>query len=660
MANKAFLNGINDYKHISDLRGCVNDVEELENLLTSQYGFKSNNVRTRTDRRVNKGEIKSGWKWLLRGAQAGDCLIFHFSGHGSYTVDKDGDEEGDRRDELLCLYDMDWDDEESYLLDDELWEMTQEIPDGVLLTILLDCCHSGTGTRAIMPPSTVRSAEFTPEKVPLVILQDTVERAGSAEDGIRALAVAANDPEDEDDFASQQTVLARFVAPPPEIRKRASEATVRNAFFSGEVQGERCAKELNHVLFAGCRDDQTSADAFIDGTYRGAFTHAFCESVTSHGANVEHQSLIQFLQTWMRQNRFSQVPQLEPSRTTGPIFHFGQKSSSNTGSGTSSTDRDELLIQLMQELLAQFRSGKSAGLAADRSPGRHLVYVHGICEHLANYSQPWWEAMKPHLSTPLGSTLETARSEVNWSNIVNDRSVMGSSSRNEEINSQRVAEQIKAVLQDRSDRILLEGAPPLDRHMTPEGISGAMRSRGAFDIPGMGCADDFARYLTQSQIRRRILDRFHEEIRPRLEAGVRLDIIGHSWGTVVAYEGLRELDEEFLDGRVLNFFTVGSALSIWPVKKMLAEAFRDGRKPRHVQRWINLDAQSDVVGGPLSGNPFEVDEEFLNLYPMGCEEQGFWRLKWFSPGCAHSSYFHSNNRAVNREIFARFINRDSE
>ncbi len=55
-------------------------------------------------------------------------------------------------------------------------------------------------------------------------------------------------------------------------------------------------------------------------------------------------------------------------------------------------------------------------------------------------------------------------------------------------------------------------------------------------------------------------------------------------------------------------------------------------------------------------NPFEVDEEFLGLYPVGCEPQGFWRVKWFNPSCAHSSYFHAENQPVNRDIFARFLN----
>ena len=654
MADKAFLNGINNYKHISDLRGCENDVEELKELLMEQYGFKSNSIRTRKNERVTKEEINTGWDWLLRGAKPGDRLVFHFSGHGSYTVDTDADEKDDRKDELLCLYDMDWDDPESYLLDDELWELTQKVPEGVLLTVLLDCCHSGTGTKAIVPTGQVRSASFSLEKVPLVIVQDTIERAGGGEAGVRALSL--------DDADDEKTVLARFVEPPPEIRERAEKARVRPSFFSGEVRGERGRDRMNHVLLAGCRNDQTSADAFLEETYRGAFTHGFCSAIQEHGHDVDHQKLIQELRGWMRQKRFSQVPQLEPETTKGPVFQFkaGEteaapaKPAREDSAGTS--PKDDLLIELMQELLDVLRDGGMRGPAAERGATRHLVYVHGICEHLENYSDDWWKAMKPHLSSSLAAHLETHRHEVLWSNIVNDRAVMAAESFDEDAKAKKVADEIKAVLQDRSSRLMLEGLVPSERGELPQAMSLEAAPRAMFGIPGLDCADDFSKYLTQPRTRRRIIDRFLSEVRPWLEEGGLVDIISHSWGTVVAYEGLRELDDSLLAGRVLNFFTVGSALSLWPVKKMLKESFQDGRKPRHVVRWINLDAQSDPVGGPLIGNPFQVDQDFVNLYPVGCEEQGVWKAKWFSPACAHSSYFHADNDAVNRGLFARFIN----
>ncbi len=149
------------------------------------------------------------------------------------------------------------------------------------------------------------------------------------------------------------------------------------------------------------------------------------------------------------------------------------------------------------------------------------------------------------------------------------------------------------------------------------------------------------------------MDRFHEVVRPLLNQGAQLEVISHSWGTVVAYEALRELDSTAFSGRVRNFFTVGSALSIPLIKRSLLPIARDGRRPRLVDRWINIDVRGDVVGGLMKGQPYAVDEEFLNCNPVGCTSF----LGLVDPQCSHSSYFNADNQAVNRDIFGRFIER---
>src|SRR5262249_27589427 len=161
---------------------------------------------------------------------------------------------------------------------------------------------------------------------------------------------------------------------------------------------------------------------------------------------------------------------------------------------------------------------------------------------------------------------------------------------------------------------------------------------------------DFGKYLRDDDIRRQVIARFHAVARPLLQNDARLEVISHSWGTVVAYEALRLLDEENIPDRLVHsWFTSGSALAIGPVTRQLLPEASDGQRPRTVQTWINLNARFDVVGGPLQGVPFEVDYEYLGLAPVGCS----WLIP--SPSCAHSSYFHLENDAVNREIFARHI-----
>ena len=97
--------GINNYSKIGDLRGCLNDVESMNKLLMEQFGFKKSSIKIRRDQQVTKADLRKHWEWLLKDTSPGDRLIFHFSGHGSYTVDNDGDE-NDGADELICLYEL--------------------------------------------------------------------------------------------------------------------------------------------------------------------------------------------------------------------------------------------------------------------------------------------------------------------------------------------------------------------------------------------------------------------------------------------------------------------------------------------------------------------------------------------------------------------------
>ena len=139
-----------------------------------------------------------------------------------------------------------------------------------------------------------------------------------------------------------------------------------------------------------------------------------------------------------------------------------------------------------------------------------------------------------------------------------------------------------------------------------------------------------------------------------IEGNAEIDIISHSWGTVVAYEGLRELaDQDGLTSRVVrNWFTVGAALSIGVVKTQLRSPNRDGQRPAMVRRWINLNAHGDPVGGPLQGRPYAVDFDFPTLDAFGCTSF----LGLVNPGCTHGSYFKAGNLASNRDIFANYIN----
>lgn len=309
---------------------------------------------------------------------------------------------------------------------------------------------------------------------------------------------------------------------------------------------------------------------------------------------------------------------------------------------------------------------------------RKLVYVHGICQHGPGFSNGWWNALHPFVPTAFGAgQLGGTRLEVIWSDLVNApaaalAAALGGAAPDAAAvlqNNERaqVAAEIRETLRDRADQQRIPADPAtalaVDGGIAgPAGLSPALPQVDVHAVTGgslagggagLNCIDDFSIYLINNQVRQAIIDRFLNVVRPQLQAGHELDIISHSWGTVVSYEGLRQLEDEGLAPPVVrNFFTVGAALSIGPVKFRLRPQNKNGRKPGSVRRWINLDATGDIVGGPLQGRPYAVDFDFVNLNPVGCGSF----LGLVDPRCAHSSYFAAANAAVNRNIFARFIN----
>ena len=299
MADRALLLGINEYESVPSLRGCENDVENMYGLLTGTFGFPADGIQRLTSKQVTRAKVEHLMRWLFEGASPGDRRVFHFSGHGSYTVDLDGDE-GDGRDELICLYDMDFNDANSYFIDDQLRDWIKTLPGGVQLLVVMDNCHSGTGTRKIQPVG----SPLPPRKVPLMDPGATLARAATrgmrslgpelAGESVRAMAEAAMDP------GSADAVLVRFVEPPPEIARRAAAAGMRRSITLGPSLRE-IDPGMNHVLLAACRDDQTAADATIDGKPCGAFTYHLCRILRDAGPDLARDELTRRLtEGWPR------------------------------------------------------------------------------------------------------------------------------------------------------------------------------------------------------------------------------------------------------------------------------------------------------------------------------------------------------------------------
>merc|ERR1711874_890022 len=118
----------------------------MEQLLTQTYGWSVDSIRTLTDddksKMPTRQNIEEGLRWLVQDVEPGDVLFFHFSGHGAQQEDPHGYEE-DGMNETILPVDFK---SSGMMTDDHLGELiVRHLPEGVRLTAVMDCCHSGTG-----------------------------------------------------------------------------------------------------------------------------------------------------------------------------------------------------------------------------------------------------------------------------------------------------------------------------------------------------------------------------------------------------------------------------------------------------------------------------------------------------------------------------------
>ncbi|CAE6412333.1 unnamed protein product, partial [Rhizoctonia solani] len=144
---KALCIGINYRDPNIRLNGCINDVRNVAEFLTVQFGYKKEDIRQLTDDTTDyhflptRENIIAAMHWLVEDARPTDTLFFHFSGHGGQIKDLDGDE-ADGFDEII--YPLDFM-EAGHILDDEMHEiMVQPLRAGCRLTAIFDCSHSGS------------------------------------------------------------------------------------------------------------------------------------------------------------------------------------------------------------------------------------------------------------------------------------------------------------------------------------------------------------------------------------------------------------------------------------------------------------------------------------------------------------------------------------
>lgn len=105
---------------------------------------------------------------------------------------------------------------------------------------------------------------------------------------------------------------------------------------------------------------------------------------------------------------------------------------------------------------------------------------------------------------------------------------------------------------------------------------------------------DCDRYNNDHELRRTARDRLDQEIR-KAQGRQKVLLVGHSMGSVIGYEVLRQLEQDFDQALVDHFVAVGSPLGFPYLTRYLELRHGDNRVPDTTSRWSNLTDRRDLA-----------------------------------------------------------------
>ncbi|MER9217227.1 caspase family protein [Mesorhizobium sp. M0663] len=265
------LVGIDAYRApVPKLKGCVSDIEEVASLLDELRDGCGDGSRLKLlkNEEATRANIIDGFRTHLSKAGDGDTALFYYSGHGSQedSPPEFWHLEPDHLDETLVCFDSrdegQWD-----LADKELAGLIAEIAARqVHVLCVLDCCHSGSGTRA----------------------------------GLESGSAVRRAPTD-----TRHRPLEAFLQYGP--------VAERNPDGQASPTGWAFSPSGKHVLLAACRADETAKEVVEGGIHHGAFTAALLAALRQTKGQISYSDLVKRAEAQVRLRVDQQVPQIECS-----------------------------------------------------------------------------------------------------------------------------------------------------------------------------------------------------------------------------------------------------------------------------------------------------------------------------------------------------------
>lgn len=257
----AFFVAIDDYPLPHHrLNGCVNDMEAMKSFIEQRFDTKTANLNLRVLRNeeATREALVEGFTGHLAQAKEGDLAFYYFSGHGSQEPAHEAFwpwEETKMNQSTVC-----WDSRNEGgmdLADKEIGYLLSVVATGGAdVVVVMDCCHSGSGTRSAG--------------------EETKTRQMEDHSGIRAL---------ESYLGYEQYKF---------------ENNILKEIPSGK-----------HILLAAAASHETAKETRFEGKPRGVFTYSLINTLQGARTPLSYQSLRERTQTKVYNLAEAQTPQLE-------------------------------------------------------------------------------------------------------------------------------------------------------------------------------------------------------------------------------------------------------------------------------------------------------------------------------------------------------------
>lgn len=244
---RALVVGINEfiYHPEANLRGCRNDAMRMQAFLQVELEVPETEIIWLLDRKAEAARITDTLQSLVELTQEGDFLAFTYSSHGTQIVDVDGDEL-DGYHEALCATDIKSDGNDwvqGVITDKTLREIIKKVRPDARVEIWLDTCFAG---------------------------------------GVKNLSA-----------------LGLTYSRARMLRHPQAKSLPKKRLLG-------LAPPDNAVIWAACKEAQTSADSFIEGEWRGAFTHFF---LANYAPDAPRSVVLKRTRAGLMAHDYSQVPQ---------------------------------------------------------------------------------------------------------------------------------------------------------------------------------------------------------------------------------------------------------------------------------------------------------------------------------------------------------------